>query len=306
MTFLYAGTGADTMLGGSGTDILYVEPAYGSAVSKAAGASSLTLDFGSGNMVDVVKNVETIVFTNQTSTYSELETAINTVDPLILDLDGGGIELISLSKSAAYFDMNFHGVAERTGWISGDDALLAIDRDGDGIINDLSELFFEYSAPGEASTGFTALATRDENSDVEINRDDAEFAQRLLRQDLNENGQSEDGELRSIEDAGITNISLATEALRDEVDGNTIETVETFTTSTGETGIAADVRFAFEAGSEEAEHLAPEQEDGQVGAGAITEEGEDKSADADPGIEEDGSETAGLDGVFDEAESPGV
>jgi hypothetical protein len=38
--------------------------------------------------------------------------------PLVLDLDGDGIELVSLDASAAYFDLDVNGFAERTGWVA--------------------------------------------------------------------------------------------------------------------------------------------------------------------------------------------
>ncbi len=48
-------------------------------------------------------------------------------DPLILDLDGDGIELIALSGSSAHFDYGQDGFAERTGWVAPDDGILVID-----------------------------------------------------------------------------------------------------------------------------------------------------------------------------------
>ncbi|MCA3586398.1 MAG: hypothetical protein IOD03_22390, partial [Methylocystis sp.] len=69
-------------------------------------------------------------------------------DPLMLDLDGDGIETGSLSQSSAFFDMDGDGFAEKTAWVDADDGLLALDRDGDGRINDSGELF---GGPGRAA-----------------------------------------------------------------------------------------------------------------------------------------------------------
>lgn len=38
-------------------------------------------------------------------------------DPLALDLDGDGVELISLEDSSAHFDFGEDGFAERIGWL---------------------------------------------------------------------------------------------------------------------------------------------------------------------------------------------
>jgi hypothetical protein len=68
---------------------------------------------------------------------SEQRPAVPTA-PLVLDLDGDGVELRSLS--GAYFDMDLDGFAERTGWVSADDGMLALDRDGNGTIDNITEL----------------------------------------------------------------------------------------------------------------------------------------------------------------------
>jgi hypothetical protein len=56
--------------------------------------------------------------------------------PLVLDLDGDGIELTSVDGAAAFFDVDVNGFAEATGWVAADDGLLALDVNGNGIIDD--------------------------------------------------------------------------------------------------------------------------------------------------------------------------
>ncbi|MEW6741049.1 MAG: glucosaminidase domain-containing protein, partial [Nitrospirota bacterium] len=80
-------------------------------------------------------------------------------DPLILDLDGDGIETTNV-KDGAYFDYDGNGFSEQTGWAGADDGLLVMDRNGDGIINDGKELFGDQtilSNGQRASNGFQAL-----------------------------------------------------------------------------------------------------------------------------------------------------
>jgi hypothetical protein len=72
---------------------------------------------------------------------SELETGEEAPSPLVIDLDGDGIELTSVDgSSATYWDHDLDGFAERSGWVSSDDGILAIDLNDDGTINDSSEL----------------------------------------------------------------------------------------------------------------------------------------------------------------------
>ena len=53
--------------------------------------------------------------------------------PVLLDLDGDGVELVSLEHSAALFDANRDGIPERLSWLGPDDGILVYDRDGDGL-----------------------------------------------------------------------------------------------------------------------------------------------------------------------------
>ncbi|WP_240488032.1 hypothetical protein, partial [Acinetobacter baumannii] len=63
-------------------------------------------------------------------------------DPVVLDLDGDGIETIAANKWAGVlFDHDNDGIRTSTGWVGSDDGILVLDRNGDGVINDGSELF---------------------------------------------------------------------------------------------------------------------------------------------------------------------
>src|SRR5262249_42404572 len=79
-----------------------------------------------------------------------------TGSPLVLDLGTSGISLTSKNSSGAvYFGMEENGFRQATGWISGNSAFLAIDKNGDGIINNRSELFGNDATH---ATGFQSLA----------------------------------------------------------------------------------------------------------------------------------------------------
>jgi LysM repeat protein len=61
-------------------------------------------------------------------------------NPLILDLDGDGLEATNV-KDGVYFDHDGNGFSEQTGWASSDDGLLVLDYNSDGIISSDAELF---------------------------------------------------------------------------------------------------------------------------------------------------------------------
>jgi hypothetical protein len=98
------------------------------------------------------------------NTFRQLFTLTSTlpifsVSPIILDLDGNGIETINV-KDGAYFDHGGNGFAEQTGWASSDEGFLVMDRNEDGIINDGKEFFGSetlLSNGTKAANGFQAL-----------------------------------------------------------------------------------------------------------------------------------------------------
>ena len=118
-------------------------------------------------------------------------------DPLILDLDGNGIDITSL-QGGQQFDIDGDGNIDQTAWIRGNDALLALDRNKDGKINNGTELFGDQNG---AADGFAELAKFDDNQDGKIDANDAVFSALIL---LRANG-----EQATLMDEGITSISLS-------------------------------------------------------------------------------------------------
>ncbi|WP_232507429.1 hypothetical protein [Neisseria weixii] len=88
-------------------------------------------------------------------------------DPLVLDLDGDGIETIGTQGYAgALFDHDKDGIRTSTGWAAADDGLLVIDRNSDGLINNGGELFGDSTVLKDGSNaahGYAALAESDTN-----------------------------------------------------------------------------------------------------------------------------------------------
>lgn len=93
-------------------------------------------------------------------------------DPLVLDLDGNGFQTSGLLAGIA-FDLNVDGRMDRVSVPTGSDALLALDRDGNGRINSGAELFGDQAGDKD---GFAALAHLDDNGDGTIDASDSSFA----------------------------------------------------------------------------------------------------------------------------------
>lgn len=160
--------------------------------------------------------------------------------PLVIDMDGDGVELISLANSTVQFDIDLDGFAELTGWVAADDALLAYDVNGNGIIDDQSELF------GNSSTyanGFLALADLDSNADGVIDVNDAVYADLLVWQDIDSDGYSAAAELSSLSDAGIVSIDLGSTSVSETNEGHTVTDRSTVTWADSTTGTIEDIWF---------------------------------------------------------------
>ncbi|MBL8382203.1 MAG: hypothetical protein JNM90_03945, partial [Burkholderiales bacterium] len=86
-------------------------------------------------------------------------------DPLTLDLDNDGLEArVSNTFFGVQFDHDGDGATTGSGWISADDGFLVRDRNGNGSIDDGTELYGDATAlpgGGTARNGFEALAAED-------------------------------------------------------------------------------------------------------------------------------------------------
>ena len=74
----------------------------------------------------------------------------------IITVAGDEIETVSQSQSGVHFDLNGDYFAEQTGWLGADDGFLVIDRNANGVIDDITEMF---GAPGVS--GYGELAALD-------------------------------------------------------------------------------------------------------------------------------------------------
>ncbi|MBP6851901.1 MAG: hypothetical protein KA164_09890 [Rhodoferax sp.] len=165
--------------------------------------------------------------------------------PIILDLDGNGVQTLGI-QAGVKFDLFADGNSVRTGWVSGGDGLLVLDRNGDGQVKDGSELFGSSTtlANGQrAADGYAALRELDSNQDGVISQDDTAFADLRLWVDGNSDGVSASGELRTLESLGVASINLQTTVGVQTDNGNLVGLTSSYQSTDGSTHAAADVWF---------------------------------------------------------------
>ena len=158
-------------------------------------------------------------------------------DPLVLDLASNGFTTRGLDD-AVRFDLDADGRIDRISAPSGDDALLAVDRNGNGRIDDGRELFGDQNG---AANGFAELAKYDDNRDGRIDAQDAIFERlSLLRFDAQGRQQQ-----MSLEDAGVSAIQLQARDVKQALGQyDAIAQLGSFDFSDGRRGQAADLLLA--------------------------------------------------------------
>ena len=179
--------------------------------------------------------------------YDRAKTWVWPRDPIILDLDGDGLETVGLAGNV-YFDHDGDGVLTKTGWAGKNDALLVWDRNANGRIDTGAELFGDFTPLLNgtlAPNGFAALAALDANGDGVIDASDPAFHELKLWRDTSQDGQTGAGELITLADAGIVSLNLA-HTLKNQnlANGNQLTREGSFTRADGSTSAMGEFNLA--------------------------------------------------------------
>lgn len=100
-------------------------------------------------------------------TQTKVDNAMSLVDPLVINLDDN---IAELSDQKFYFDLDEDGEKEEISYLNAGSGFLALDTNGDGVINDGSELFGTKSG-----NGFEDLAKYDSDGNGWIDEADEVF-----------------------------------------------------------------------------------------------------------------------------------
>jgi len=225
------GTGTSQFIGLNSTDLV----ALGSANVLALDGARHT----SAQLISLLTTQLTGLTANQQAT----------ITPIVLDLDGNGIQTLA-KANGVNFDLNNDGNIDKAGWVAGKDGLLVRDLSGDGVINHGGELFGEGTVLADgrkAKDGYQALAALDSNLDGLIDARDATFGSLKVWTDANGNGITDAGELKSLDSLGIKAIGL--DAVKTDVvdNGNLIGLMGSYTKADGSVHTAGDVWFSVDA-----------------------------------------------------------
>jgi hypothetical protein len=173
--------------------------------------------------------------------------------PVVIDLNRDG----DLRYGQVNMDVNGDGLLDVTKWAGAQDGVLVWDKFADGLVHDNSQYAFaQYAttyrmdALGQArsATDLEGLADAfDSNRDGVFDAHDAQFAEFKVWQDANQNGVSDEGEVRSLADWGLTSIQLVSDGVqRTPADGVVEAGRSTATATDGSSVLVADAAFTYQ------------------------------------------------------------
>ncbi|MEH6633551.1 MAG: VCBS repeat-containing protein [Halopseudomonas aestusnigri] len=131
------------------------------------------------------------------------------VPPVVIDLDGDGVEFIDLDDEY-YLDVDGDGILNQTTWAGADDAVLIYDANGDGQVSGPEEFAFA-SYIESAQTDLSGLRFFDSNANDALDEGDVDFNSFYLWQDINRNGLVDEGEWTSLINSNIQSVSLTSD-----------------------------------------------------------------------------------------------
>jgi hypothetical protein len=173
------------------------------------------------------------------------------ISPLVLDLDGNGIQTLPLQTNYLYFDLDNNNFAERSGWVGPGDGLLILDLNQNGQVDSGAELFGNHTRleNGElAPDGFVALSMYDLNGDERIDNRDPIWHQLRVWRDQNSNAKTDPGEWFELNELQIKALHLSnyiSEIIDDH--GNLHLQHGSYERSNGQRADMIDIWFAKEA-----------------------------------------------------------
>jgi hypothetical protein len=130
-------------------------------------------------------------------------------------MENDGIRLTGLDDPV-WFDIDADGALDLMSWTNRSEGILALDRNGNGTIDNGAELFGNFTLLSDgtrALNGYLALAELDTwlfggNGDSVINPADSAFGSLRLWTDRNHDGLSQPEELATLSESGIRRLSL--------------------------------------------------------------------------------------------------
>lgn len=174
--------------------------------------------------------------------HEQLEITFGQADPLVLDLNNNGLFDTTTPEDGHLFDLRGTGEPIQSATATNGDALLALDRNLNGLIDNGKELFGDQNG---AADGFAELGRLDANGDGRVDSNDPLFDRLRVFEDRDRNGRSESSELRSLRQVGIRSLQLNATASSEISNGNNVVASSAFEREDGSSGRLGELLFQY-------------------------------------------------------------
>jgi hypothetical protein len=164
-------------------------------------------------------------------------------EPVVLDLDGNGINITPLNASNTYFDMAGDGWQHRTAWAGAGDGVLVLDPNGTGQITQRNQVVFTDWDPTAVNDMQALRDVFDTNHNGKLDAGDAQWSSFKIMV-TNADGTTT---LKTMAQAGVQSIDLTPDSSTTVLpDGSRIDGVTSFTKTDGTVGIAATASLHYD------------------------------------------------------------
>lgn len=158
--------------------------------------------------------------------------------PVLIDLDGNGINIDPLSSSTQFLDLNGDGYLHRTAWAGKGTGVLVIDTNNDGKINQSNEFVFTEWDKSASSDLEAIRNVFDTNHNGKLDAGDARWGEFKVMVD---------GVMKTLGELGIASIDLTPKGSgQNFTDGSSIKGTSQYTRTDGTTGTVGDAVLVSE------------------------------------------------------------
>lgn len=129
------------------------------------------------------------------------------IPPIIIDLDGDGLQIAKLGQTAVFLDIDGDGYRENVEWPLASEGIIFYDFNEDGRLTSWNEIMLTGIAD-EAISDLDGLRYLDSNKDGKINHRDDNYDRLGIWQDINQDGSPQSSEYKFLNETDISEISL--------------------------------------------------------------------------------------------------
>lgn len=174
---------------------------------KSSSGSPLITEEASQYLIPLLDPVKDAVEIAKLKKYQKhFDNLPRAITPIVIPLTNNlDFEHIKANEQHVSFDLDGSGIPKKWEWINPNAGFLIFDKDQSGEINSALQLFGNVTFWLFWDNGYVALQSLDDNNDGKLT--EKELNGLAVWQDINQNGESEEGEVKSLIEWGIKEVS---------------------------------------------------------------------------------------------------